>query len=356
MTSNETLGDLGERRIIREMLVPRYGASSERFGDDCAVIPAAAHMEGALVVTTDPCPPPMAFRLGFKDEYFRGWLLATINLSDLAAAGAIPLGVVTSLQLPAETLVADFERLLDGLDACCAASGVPVVGGNLKEAPSVDVSATALGVVSGTPLTRSGARPGHDILVLGHLGSFWAGVLGVERGLIERDAREPLLVNALTPAPKLQVGAQLREASYLSACIDNSDGLWPSLEQLGKASGVAMVVRSGDLQFSDGVEDVATGLGTDPVRLALGWGDWQLIATAHPRHRDAIEDVAQAEGIELHIIGTVVEGTGVDLEHDGRQAPMLRLDSERFTPESWFGAGLDGYIDHLLTGPLQEAR
>ena len=91
------LQDLGERRIVEEVLAPRYAAASPRFGDDCATV----HLRDNdhLLVTTDPCPPPMSAHLGFPDLYYAGWLLATINLSDLAAAGADPLGLLTSLQL-----------------------------------------------------------------------------------------------------------------------------------------------------------------------------------------------------------------------------------------------------------------
>jgi len=97
----ERLCDLGERRIIDELLRPRYAAATQ-FGDDCAQLAPLGAGE-RLVVTTDPCPPPMAHLLGFADEYYRGWLLATINLSDIAAAGARPAGVLTSLQLPSTT-------------------------------------------------------------------------------------------------------------------------------------------------------------------------------------------------------------------------------------------------------------
>ena len=149
--SETRLSDLGERRIIRELLAARYAGNTEAFGDDCAALPLGAASGQHLVVTTDPCPPPMATQLGFDDHFFIGWLLATINLSDLAAAGADPLGIMTSLQLPASTRLVDFERLLDGLDACCAESGTCVLGGNLKEAPKLDVAATAVGVCDTRP-------------------------------------------------------------------------------------------------------------------------------------------------------------------------------------------------------------
>ena len=122
MSDEPQLCDLGERRIIDEILRPRYGTNMDTYGDDCISIPARS-VDETIVATTDPCPVPMASILGFADYYYWGWLLSTINLSDLAAAGAEPLGILTSLILPSDFPVSKFMRLLDGIDACCLAGG-----------------------------------------------------------------------------------------------------------------------------------------------------------------------------------------------------------------------------------------
>src|SRR5437870_493268 len=131
MFNDQRLDDLGERRIINEILRRRYGASeSDHFGDDCAFVSNVNDLpKGQIVATTDPCPEPIASVLGFTDFYYRGWLLATINLSDLAAAGARPLGLLTSLVLKNETTVNQLLRLLDGIDACCSQCETRVIGG-----------------------------------------------------------------------------------------------------------------------------------------------------------------------------------------------------------------------------------
>jgi len=347
-----TLGDLGERRIVAELLAPRYAGGGGRFGDDCASLPIPPALDGHLVVTTDPCPPPMAAHLGFEDPYYRGWLVATLNLSDLAAAGAEPLGLLTSLQLPATTTIAAFERLLDGIDECCQQQGTRVLGGNLKETPQLDIGATAFGVCDTAPMTRSGARVGDAVIALGEIGSFWAGVLGVQRGLLARDVSSPLLKNVLTPQPKIAAGLACRRASALTACMDNSDGLYPSLLQLAAASAVKVVVDGDSLTYSPGVAEIARDLNTEPLRLALGWGDWQLIGTCTPDALDALGQIASASHTELHQIGRVETGTGVQLEFAGRRGLLLPLDSQRFATDSWFSAGLDAYVDLLLGGPL----
>lgn len=349
---SETLGDLGERRIIADLLAPRYGSNAPPYGDDCAQLEVPGG-DVRLVVTTDPCPPPMAHTLGFTDEYYRGWLLATINLSDLAAAGAEPIALLTSLQLPTSMQVKDFLRLLDGLDACCAQGSAAVVGGNLKEAGQIDIAATAIGWCDGRPLSRRGASIGDHVLVIGELGEFWAAAMAVRRGLLARDPAEPLLHNVLTPRAKLASAIPLRRESLLTACIDNSDGLYPALVQLAQANGAAIRLDRGAFDFSEEVLETAQKLDVDPLRLALGWGDWQLIGTCRPAQAAQIERLVGAEGDGFHIIGEVVDGAGVRLCEGAEEGALMPLDSQRFMPESWFSSGLDGYIEEMLSAPLR---
>jgi thiamine-monophosphate kinase len=294
----------------------------------------------------------MALSLGFTDEYYRGWLLATINLSDLAAAGAQPLGLLSSLQLPASMLVDDFARLLDGLDQCAEESGTAVVGGNLKEAAEVDVSATAVGWCDGQPLSRVGAQVGDSVLLIGEIGEFWAGVLALNKELIERDAAHPLLRNVLTPRPKVRAGMELRRRGLLSACLDNSDGLFPSLTQLGDANAVAVCVERDRVTFPESVSDVASRLRIDPFRLALGWGDWQLVAACSPDRVSAVIEAANSVGESTTVVGTIEAGSGVWLAEGSKKGRLLPLDSQRFATDSWFSAGIAGYIQTMLEAPL----
>jgi len=346
------LDELGERRIIRDLLAPRYRSGALNFGDDCARL-AVPSGSGELVLTTDPCPPPMAAELGFDDWYYRGWLLATINLSDLAAAGAEPLGLLTSLVLPGTTTVGEFQRLLDGLDDCCREQHCSVIGGNIKEAPRLDIAATAVGHCSGAPpLGRSGAKVGDFVVLLGELGRFWAGALALRRGLITADPDHPLLEPVLTPRPQIGIGRISRERGLLTAAIDNSDGLYPSLAQIAQASSVGLELDASGMEFAQDVRAMANRLDVDPVRLALGWGDWQLVGTTSPHTLDELRVAAAEQSVACSILGRVVDGDEVVLQHLGRRGSLLRLDSERFTAGSWFLAGLDAYISTMLEADL----
>ena len=175
-TTEPSLGDLGERGIQKHVLRPRYGGI-DGFGDDSALL-AAVTKPSELVATTDSCPTPVVNLLREPDLYHAGWLLATINLSDLAAAGAEPLGLVVNYTLPKATTVREFERLLDGVDACCAAHGTKVAGGDIRDGAATQLTATAIGrCTPGSRLRRSGARAGDRLLLVGSPGYLWAAAL-----------------------------------------------------------------------------------------------------------------------------------------------------------------------------------
>ena len=348
-----TLGDLGERKIIRDVLRPRYGGA-RRFGDDCASVRLSQNRGVVLVATTDPCPPPMAAYLGIGDWFHSGWLLATINFSDLAAAGASPLGLLTSYNLPSSMPMDHFERLLDGVDGCCSAVGTQVLGGNLKESESIELSGTAFGTCSeALQVGRRGARVGDNALVIGDVGAFWAGTLGVRAGAINVDNLEhPLLRNILTPLPKVEVCAALAQEGLLRAAIDNSDGLYPSLGQLADASGLGVTVFPDEIVYSSEVTAAAAALGLEVFRLGLGWGDWQVVAAVAPEVTQRAIELSEGLGVPCCVAARFREGSGVEVAYDGVTGPLMKLDSERFTKASWFSAGIEGYIHALTTAPI----
>jgi thiamine-monophosphate kinase len=347
-----TLGEIGERNIIESILKPRYAQNTESFGDDCASTWIAS--SGTLLSTTDPCPTPAATTLGFDDLYYHGWLTATINLSDLAAAGAAPLGLLSSLILPASTSLSSFIRLLDGLDDCAQEAGSRVIGGNLKEGPTVQLAAAALGWCDTRPMSRRGATPGDVICVAGEFGDFWAGYLASQRSVdLPDELKERLLRNVLKPSPKVALGSALRRSGTVSGCMDNSDGLFPSLVGLAAGGGTGAYVNFDDITFAPDVVAVASVIGIDPARLALGWGDWQLIFCTSRRNLADVEDICAANNVPIRAIGEMTPAAGVlEISLDGRTSSFPELDSQRFTPSSWFASGLQSYIDTMLTLPL----
>lgn len=343
---------LGERSIIETLLVPRYG-NQDDFGDDCCVI--RLNKTKCLVATIDPCPKPMSWILGYNDYYYFGWLLATINLSDIAAMGAQPLGLLTSYIMENETSVENFKRLLDGMDAACNQAGTKVLGGNLKEAKFFSCEASAFGI--GNPnklIRRKGAKVGDAIVVIGDLGFFWSGVLYSKNKLqLSKIESDKILMNVLTPRAKIKEGIIISKERLLSSGMDNSDGLFPSFKELATQNSVDFMIDFSHVNWDPTVLKISKKLNVDPIRLGLGWGDWQLVGTVPTEKLIKLTETMATLGTTVNIVGKVESGTGsVHLSHLGRKGIMTPFDSERFSHNSWFTIGIDSYIKDLLEKSL----
>src|SRR5437667_2514356 len=188
------LSELGELGLLAEL--ERRGLA-RNIGDD------AAQLGDRLVVTQDALVERVHFRLDWISWRDLGWRAAAVNLSDLAASGADPLGLVVAFGAPGSTELDDVLELYAGI----AETGVPVVGGDTTAADDVIMSVTALGRSERVP-GRAGARPGDLLVVTGPLGA--AGAAFREQRLI----RPPL---------RLPEGRELAASAH--AMLDISDGL-----------------------------------------------------------------------------------------------------------------------------------
>jgi thiamine-monophosphate kinase len=340
------LDEVGERRLIDEVFRPRYGARVANFGDDTAVIPSREGMR-TIVATVDPCPTPAAQALGFDDPYYHGWLAATISLSDIAAAGAEPLGLLSSLIVPSSLTVRQLVRLLEGLDDAAAEAGTHVVGGNIRDAAGavIELTTTAFGSsVGAAPLSRVGCAPGDDILAIGELGLFWSQFLAYRAEAVN------LPTAVLTPRAQVAAGKLIGVSEIATCCIDNSDGLYACGVLLARANAVEIRFDFSSVRWHQSVIETAGDLGVEPIRLALGWGDWLLVCGCSSAHTSELIDQLGCQGIVAQKIGDVRSGCGVTLTHGGSTARMAPgLDSERLTKRD---PGIEAYVDDLLRMPL----
>src|ERR671927_596680 len=151
------VADLGEFGLLAEL---------ERRGLARGIADDAALLAGEVVVTQDALVEGVHFRLDWISWRDLGWRAAAVNLSDLAASGAEPDGLVVSLALPADTAIEDVLELYEGM----AETGVSVIGGDTSRAERVTLSVTALGRSERVP-GRGGARPGDRLVVTGALGA-----------------------------------------------------------------------------------------------------------------------------------------------------------------------------------------
>jgi thiamine-monophosphate kinase len=290
------LADLGELGLLAEL--ERRGLA-QRIDADAALV------EPDLVVTQDALVEGVHFRLDWTSWRDLGWKAAVVNLSDLAASGAEPAGLVVTLGAPPETDADDVLELYAGM----AETGVPVIGGDTTAAPQVVLSVTALGRSDRVP-GRAGASPGDAVVVTGPLGASAAGFEALRAGL-----DSPLVEAHRRPPLRLDEGRLL--AAQATALMDISDGLASDAGQIARRSGCRVVIELERVPVADGVAELAARVNRSPWDLVCGFGeDYELLATLASR---------AAADFGFPVVGRCEEGDGVALLAGG----------ERFEAAGW---------------------
>ncbi|MDQ3494784.1 MAG: thiamine-phosphate kinase [Pseudomonadota bacterium] len=272
-------------------------------GDDAAVLEVSRGHQ--LVVTMDT----LNAGVHFPDDTAPadvGWKALAVNLSDLAAMGAVPAWCTLSLSLP-EADARWLEAFLDGFLALAAAHEVALVGGDTTRGP-LSVCVTAHGLVEpGRALRRDGARVGDLVWVTGTLGDA-AGALAQWQGGGAVD--DALRARLDRPTPRIATGRAL--TGLASACIDVSDGLLADLGHVCLASGVGAEIAVDTLPWS---EVLRAGFDTRTRRdlQATGGDDYELCFTtaATPLAIDALARIAAQTGVCIVRVGRIVAGDGV---------------------------------------------
>ena len=222
---------------VRE-LFPQRGAKVG-IGDDAAVV-------GEHVVTTDMLIEDVDFTRAIPLRFIGRKSLA-VNLSDLAAMGALPAFALVALGLPAWTHE-HLDEFLESLAAMARQYDVDLVGGDLSRAEKLTIAVTAVGYVEHRPLLRSGARPGDRIYLSRPIGGAAAGLWFLQHGwsvdngpsvsFAQREFALSAIRRQVDPEPEVRLGRDLAQTDRVTACIDVSDGLSTDLHHLCDASGV----------------------------------------------------------------------------------------------------------------------
>ena len=254
--------------------------------------------------------------------------LLRVNLSDLAAMGAAPLGYLLALARSREIADDWLAEFCAGLAADNAAFGIGLLGGDTVSTPGpLTLSLTAVGEVpKGAALLRSGARAGDDIWVSGTLGDAALG-LKVLQGELEVavDARAALIAHYRLPQPRLALGQALRGVA--GAAIDISDGLIADLGHILEASGVGAELRADQLPLSAAARDLP---GARDAALA-GGDDYELLFTASPARRAEIAALARRLGLPLTCIGQIRAGSDLSiLDAAGQEIKVAKRGWQHF--------------------------
>ncbi len=291
---------LGEFDLISRYFAPLAGPEGLHLLDDAALLRPKPGYD--LVFTADALVADVHFRASDPPDLIARKALR-VNLSDLAAKGADPLGYLLTIAWPRDTPQAVIAAFADGLAADQAEFGIKLWGGDtvVSHGP-LCVSITAIGQVpQGQMITRAGARSGDLIFVTGTLGD---GALGLDYPDISA-----LGLRYLLPQPRLGIGANLRGVA--SAGLDISDGLLADGGHLARASAVGLEIDIDRLPLS---ADAARMISDDPslwARILAGGDDYELIFTVPADKRE----IAAAFSTE---IGRAVAGAGVRLWRGGQ--------------------------------------
>jgi thiamine-monophosphate kinase len=332
-----TIADLGEKRLIAEFIKPLFNPEDSIFGvgDDCGMLMGEG--EEIWLFSTDRVPSDLiAFRLGIIDYAGLGKYLATLNLSDIAACGGSPVGLLLNLGMPSTLLYADFRLLCQGFNSVASLYDCKILGGDITSSSELSISATSIGrAKKGRVLTRRGAKPGDTLICSRPLGltpAAFAFLLREEKAPIDEADRNLLLSQFSALEPLVPLGLDLGASRRCSSCMDNTDGLGQSLLELGLASGVAFVIDEKRVHIPPVVKKIAAYYGEEPVSLAFSAGaDFSLVGTLEGRWSD--EDVASQFGGKVKVIGYAERGVGVFRESpEGRREPLQFSGWNYFTP------------------------
>ncbi|MGH7564065.1 MAG: thiamine-phosphate kinase [Gemmatimonadota bacterium] len=316
-------------RIARlvEVLGGAGSVSGSAIGDDAAVVPGT---DGRWVWTVDAHLEGTHFRFDWLDPEEVGHRALAAAVSDLAAMAADPVGALVSVAVALEG-VERLERVYAGMAALAGRIGCPVLGGDIARAEGpLHLVTTALGrCASGSPIRRSGARPGDRVWLTGELGAPAAALVWLSREAAPLARDDPARRRLARPHPRVAEASWLLSRIPISAAIDLSDGLSGDAGHVAARSGVCLRLEPEAIPIHPGARRLAKALGEDPLEWALHGGEeFELLVCAAPGTLELLAGpFAERFGLPLTRIGEVAEGEGVRVVDEKGE--------RRLEPRSW---------------------
>ena len=303
------VGEFGLIALLADALPPetRGGPGVQLgIGDDAAVwTPTPGR---SVVITTDSLVEGVHFRTDWTDWESLGYKALGVNVSDLAAMGAIPKIAVVTLGLRGSERVQDLQELYAGLGSLARRHEMIVAGGDIVRSPHcLTIHVTALGESRGDHvLTRAGAAPGDMVAVSGTLGASAAGMrlLQLDQEDPRRRARtaDHLIEAHLRPEPRVGLGGVLLAGGATSA-MDLSDGLLGDLPKIAEASGVSVELDARRVPVAASVRALFP---EEWLEFALRGGeDYELLFTAPRDAWDRLEKAVAEAGGSVTAIGSI---------------------------------------------------
>lgn len=282
------VSDIGEKELVKFI----QANSGSIIPDDTAI---TSFDNTNLISTTDMLiqsrhfPKKMShFEMGFK--------AVTVNVSDLAAMGAEPLGFLLAIAMPKDLELDSFKQIINGVLEACRYYEIPLIGGDTNEASEIIVSGTALGLAE-KPLMMDTYSKGDLIAVTGAVG---LAALGFELETFDNI----YVKKAMKPEARIKEGLVLRE--FASSATDITDGLASELYAI-KKDGFGFMIYEEMLEISDEYKSISEGLDLDYLDLILHVGeDFELLFTISKENLEKLP-------IDCMVIGEVTDSDVVEL-------------------------------------------
>ena len=310
-------------------------AISLGIGDDCALLKPTPGEE--IAITTDMLVEGRHFFAGTNPEALGRKALA-VNLSDLAAMGAKPLGFTLAIALP-QVDTQWLESFSGGLFSLANQYSCPLIGGDTTAGP-LTLSITAIGSVpSGKSIRRSGAKAEDDVWVSGSLGDARLTLAALRHELsLSEDDLQDISHRMHQPTPRIELGLQLR--GIATAALDISDGLLGDLKHVLDQSQVDAEIALDLLPKSSVLQKQSIAI--QELFAASGGDDYELCFTAPKNQRDAILAIGQSTHLVLTRIGRITPK-----RHHQPQVRLMKNDGH-YLSESETAALMKSF-DHFAT-------
>jgi thiamine-monophosphate kinase len=344
---NLKISDIGEKKLIKRLLSrsralqPNSPFFDEFYfkslSDDAALINLD---DKYLVVTADLLLESTHLPQDMSPKE-KGMKVVTVNVSDLAAMGAKPIGFILSLGLPGDLPLDEFDEIMDGVLYSCQKYDMGLTGGDTNQADELILSGTGLGVVDKNKvLMKDGAHPGDVVAVTGPLG---VAAAGFELLLSPPPIKEAIKKNlkpstlkliqkqALEPKARLNEGIMLANTGAVTSATDITDGLASEVGELVSASenGVGITLYETMIPIIPEVEKVAHALDRQPMDFALYYGeDFELLLTVKKDNFSHLKD-----RFGLHEVGVVTSSGKMEIiNKDGKTNLLEAKGYQHFKP------------------------
>lgn len=299
--------------------------------DDGAVLDIPADKQ--LVVVTDTLVSGVHF-FPSAEPFDLGWKSLAVNLSDLAAMGAVPAFYSLAISLPKNYAnQAWLQGFVEGLAALAKPLNLPLIGGDTTKSEVLTITITAQGLVDkNRAIKRSGAKVGDDIFVSGFIGDAGCALASLlaEEGLNKKPASEEVLAKFHRPEPRLALGLSLQQQNLATSAIDVSDGLLADLNHILQASKVGAKLDSALIPIRQEVKIWAIDSSDNTVNqylTALTAGeDFELCFTADKSNREKITQLAKDLDLKISRIGEIIDiSAGFELDNQ----PLIKPNSQQ---------------------------